>query len=106
MTAVDQEGRVFVDTVVCLIYIFFSLASESASSQGPGDLWYFPPGVPHSLQATSDNPEGSEFLLVPSLSLYYSFWPLTETMLNADLPLRYVRRPEHIPRECDILLLH
>ncbi|CAL1699617.1 unnamed protein product [Somion occarium] len=30
----------------------------------PGDLWYFPPGQPHSLQATADSPEGSEFLLV------------------------------------------
>ncbi|KAI0076203.1 oxalate decarboxylase [Panus rudis PR-1116 ss-1] len=30
----------------------------------PGDLWYFPPGQPHSLQATADDPEGSEFLLV------------------------------------------
>ncbi|KAI0775248.1 oxalate decarboxylase [Trametes elegans] len=29
-----------------------------------GDLWYFPPGIPHSLQATADDPDGSEFLLV------------------------------------------
>jgi len=46
VTAVDQEGRVFVDTV------------------GPGDLWYFPAGIPHSLQATDDDPDGTEFLLV------------------------------------------
>ena len=32
--------------------------------QGHGDLWYFPAGVPHSLQATDQNPEGTEFLLV------------------------------------------
>ncbi|KIP11064.1 hypothetical protein PHLGIDRAFT_21943 [Phlebiopsis gigantea 11061_1 CR5-6] len=31
---------------------------------GPGDMWYFPPGVPHVLQATSDLAAGSEFLLV------------------------------------------
>ncbi|KAF9525390.1 oxalate decarboxylase [Crepidotus variabilis] len=31
---------------------------------GPGDLWYFPPGVPHSLQATNEDPDGTEFLLV------------------------------------------
>ncbi|PSS05499.1 hypothetical protein PHLCEN_2v3781 [Hermanssonia centrifuga] len=30
----------------------------------PGDLWYFPPGVPHVLQATADLAEGAEFLLV------------------------------------------
>ncbi|KDQ59152.1 hypothetical protein JAAARDRAFT_128142 [Jaapia argillacea MUCL 33604] len=29
-----------------------------------GDLWYFPAGIPHSLQATADNPNGAEFLLV------------------------------------------
>ncbi|KAI0833429.1 oxalate decarboxylase [Trametes gibbosa] len=29
-----------------------------------GDLWYFPPGIPHSLQATADDPDGTEFLLV------------------------------------------
>lgn len=46
ISAVDQEGRNY-------------LASVKA-----GDLWYFPPGIPHSLQATGDDPEGSEFLLV------------------------------------------
>ncbi|EED81598.1 candidate oxalate decarboxylase [Postia placenta Mad-698-R] len=29
-----------------------------------GDLWYFPPGQPHSLQATAQDPDGTEFLLV------------------------------------------
>lgn len=29
-----------------------------------GDLWYFPPGLPHSLQATDTDPDGAEFLLV------------------------------------------
>ncbi|CAA7267451.1 unnamed protein product [Cyclocybe aegerita] len=46
VTAVDQEGKNFVETV------------------GPGDLWFFPAGVPHSLQATDDDPDGSEFVLV------------------------------------------
>ncbi|PSS30942.1 hypothetical protein PHLCEN_2v2511 [Hermanssonia centrifuga] len=32
--------------------------------QGPGDLWYFPPGVPHSLQGTNQTAAGTEFLLV------------------------------------------
>lgn len=34
------------------------------SIQGPGDLWYFPAGIPHSLQATADDEDGSEFLLI------------------------------------------
>ncbi|KAK1226806.1 hypothetical protein PQX77_010213 [Marasmius sp. AFHP31] len=46
VTAVDGEGRNFVQTV------------------GPGDLWFFPPGIPHSLQATNDTEGGSEFILV------------------------------------------
>ncbi len=43
ITAVDQDGRNFVDDV------------------GEGDLWYFPAGIPHSIQALA---EGCEFLLV------------------------------------------
>jgi oxalate decarboxylase family bicupin protein len=46
ITSVDQDGRSYIANV------------------NPGDLWYFPPGIPHSLQATGDSPDGSEFLLV------------------------------------------
>jgi len=46
ITAVDAQGRNFIATV------------------GPGDLWFFPPGIPHSLQATNDTDGGSEFILV------------------------------------------
>jgi len=46
ITAINQDGQVFVDTV------------------GPEDLWYFPAGMPHSIQATNEDPNGSEFLLV------------------------------------------
>src|SRR6202049_4606182 len=44
ITAVDAQGHNFVDDV------------------GVGDLWYFPGGVPHSIQGL--NPDGCEFLLV------------------------------------------
>jgi oxalate decarboxylase len=43
ITAVDQEGRNFIDDV------------------GAGDLWNFPAGIPHSIQGLD---EGCEFLLV------------------------------------------
>ena len=43
VTAVDQHGRAFVDDV------------------GPGDLWYFPAGVPHSLEGIG--PDGCEFVI-------------------------------------------
>jgi oxalate decarboxylase len=44
ITAVDHEGKSFVSDV------------------GPGDLWLFPPGVPHSIQGLG--PDGCRFLLV------------------------------------------
>jgi oxalate decarboxylase len=44
ITAVDSQGQNFVDDV------------------GAGDLWYFPAGIPHSIQGL--NPDGCEFLLV------------------------------------------
>src|ERR1700704_2661743 len=44
ITAVDAQGHNFVDDV------------------GVGDLWYFPSGIPHSIQGL--NPDGCEFLLV------------------------------------------
>ncbi|MDB5041305.1 MAG: oxdD, partial [Candidatus Eremiobacteraeota bacterium] len=44
ITALDYDGRPFVSDV------------------NKGDLWYFPAGVPHSLQGL--DPEGCEFLLV------------------------------------------
>ena len=43
ITAVDNDGHNFVADV------------------GPGDLWYFPSGIPHSIQGLS--PDGCEFLL-------------------------------------------
>jgi oxalate decarboxylase len=44
ITAVDNDGRVFVDDV------------------GVGDIWNFPSGIPHSIQGLG--PDGCEFLLV------------------------------------------
>lgn len=44
ITAVDEEGRQFVGDV------------------GVGDLWFFPSGIPHSIQGL--DPDGCEFLLV------------------------------------------
>lgn len=44
ITGIDYEGGQFIDDLK------------------KGDLWYFPSGVPHSLQGLSEN--GTEFLLV------------------------------------------
>src|SRR6202043_233917 len=44
LTAIDQDGRTFQDDV------------------GEGDLWYFPAGIPHSIQGIEG--DGCEFLLM------------------------------------------
>jgi oxalate decarboxylase len=44
ITGLDADGKSFVSDVT------------------EGDLWYFPPGIPHSIQGL--NPDGAEFLLV------------------------------------------
>ena len=44
VTAIDYEGGNFIDDLK------------------KGDLWYFPSGVPHSLQGLGEN--GTEFLLI------------------------------------------
>ena len=46
VTAVDQNGRTFIADV------------------GEGDLWYFPSGIPHSIQGLESEIDGVEFLLV------------------------------------------
>ncbi|HEX5412751.1 MAG TPA: cupin domain-containing protein [Terriglobia bacterium] len=44
LTAIDADGKSFVDDV------------------RDGDIWFFPPGIPHSIQGL--RPEGAKFLLV------------------------------------------
>jgi len=44
ITCIDADGKSFV------------------TDAGYGDLWYFPPGIPHSIQGLA--PDGAEFLLV------------------------------------------
>ncbi len=46
ITAIDQDGHTFIADV------------------GEGDLWYFPGGIPHSIQGLAGEIDGVEFLLV------------------------------------------
>ncbi|TFK79856.1 oxalate decarboxylase [Polyporus arcularius HHB13444] len=70
ITSVDQNGRNYVATV------------------NQGDLWYFPPGIPHSLQGTNDNPDGTEFLLI-----------FPDGTFNDDDTLLLTDWMAHIPKE-------
>jgi oxalate decarboxylase len=77
ITAVDQNGANFIADV------------------GPGDLWYFPPGIPHSIQGLAD---GCEFLLVfddgafsdlntLSLSDWFAHTPMDVLSANFGAPI-------------------
>jgi len=46
VNSVDQLGRTYIADVY------------------PGDLWYFPKGIPHGIQGLNDTADGCEFLLV------------------------------------------
>ncbi|GAB0167756.1 oxalate decarboxylase family bicupin [Lysinibacillus sp. CTST325] len=86
ITAVDQNGRNFIADV------------------GPGDLWYFPPGIPHSIQGLED---GCEFLLVFddghfsdlstfSISDWFAHTPKDVLSSNFGVPMSAFK---HIPKE-------
>jgi len=86
ITAVDQNGRNFIADV------------------GPGDLWYFPPGIPHSIQGLED---GCEFLLVFddghfsdlstfSISDWFAHTPNDVLSANFGVPMSAFN---HIPKE-------
>lgn len=63
MAAVDEDGASFIDDVTA------------------GDVWFFPAGVPHSLQALH---EGAEFLLVFNSGTFSE----DETFLATEMMLR------------------
>lgn len=86
VTAVDQNGRNFIADV------------------RPGDLWYFPPGIPHSIQGLE---EGCEFLLVfddgsfsdlntLSISDWFAHTPKEVLSANFGVPISAF---EHIPSD-------
>ena len=59
----NYYGQNFVGTVVRMLISAY-LSVRLNIPQNEGDLWFFPPGVPHSLQATNATEDGAEFLLV------------------------------------------
>lgn len=86
ITAVDQDGRNFI------------------ADMGVGDLWYFPPGIPHSIQGLE---EGCEFLLVfddgnfsdlntLTISDWFAHTPKEVLVANFGVPEKAF---DHIPKE-------
>ncbi len=57
----QQAEWAFVTDGDCRITILDELGRPQVADVAPGGLWYFPSGLPHSLQGTSEN--GTEFLI-------------------------------------------
>ncbi|KAL9714469.1 hypothetical protein Ac2012v2_002784 [Leucoagaricus gongylophorus] len=60
---------------------------------GPGDLWYFPAGIPHALQATNDDPDGTEFILIAYSQVFDS------GVFSEDSTLLLTDWLAHVPEE-------
>lgn len=57
-----NEGQIYIQDVVCYFVVLNFIHPNDP--QGPGDIWYFPPGFPHSIQAKNTTADGAEFLLI------------------------------------------
>jgi len=79
ITTLDEQGRPSVDDVAA------------------GDLWYFPPGLPHSLQGTG--PDGAEFLLVFDNGHASEFNTLLLTDFMAHMPPEVLAKNFNVPAE-------
>jgi oxalate decarboxylase family bicupin protein len=79
VTALDYEGGTFMDDL------------------SKGDLWYFPPGVPHSLQGLS--PNGTEFLLIFDDGHFSEESTFILTDWLAHTPKSVISKNFHLPPE-------
>ena len=77
ITAVDQNGKSFVSDV------------------GEGDLWLFPPGVPHSIQGLG--PDGCRFLLVFDDGAFDEFHTFLITDWLAHTPTEVLAKNFSVP---------
>lgn len=79
ITTIDEQGRPSIDDVAA------------------GDLWYFPPGLPHSLQGIG--PDGAEFLLAFDNGLASEFNTLLLTDWLAHTPPDVLALNFNVPAE-------
>src|SRR5216684_5166174 len=79
ITAVDQEGRAFVEDV------------------NAGDLWLFPGGIPHSIQGLGE--DGCRFLLVFDDGNFNEFETFLLTDWIAHTPLEVLAKNFNVPGE-------
>lgn len=103
----DELNRVAISQSLRCIEIAHGVDAHGhaeVSDVGPGDLGYFPPGVPHSIQGPQD---GCEFLLVFDDGNFGEFdtFLITDRLgrwrrISVPRPARQARRPIHLTSRC------
>jgi oxalate decarboxylase len=81
----------------CRISVLDQLGRASVEDVGPGGLWFFPPGFPHSLQGLG--PDGCEFLLVFDDAYQSEFNTLLLTDWMAHTPPEVLAQNFGVPAE-------
>jgi len=70
-------------------------------AQGKGDLWYFPAGNPHSIQAKDTSPEGAEFLLIFDNGLFSEDSTFSLTDWLAHVPKSVIAKNFGLPNDLE-----
>src|SRR6476620_4292204 len=81
----------------CRVTILDALGRPSVADVGAGDLWYFPPGLPHSLQGLG--PDGAEFVLAFDNGASSEFNTLPATDWLAHTPPEVLAKNIGVPAE-------
>jgi len=70
--------------------------AQFVADVGPRDLWYFPEGIPHSIQGLG--PDGCEFLLAFTSGVFSEDSTFAITDLFAHMPMEALARNFGVPR--------
>ena len=93
----QQSEWAIVTDGVCRITILDEQGRPQVADVKTGDLWFFPPGLPHSLQGLG--PTGSEFLLAFDNGMASEFNTLLLTDFIAHMPPSVLAKNFGVPAE-------
>ncbi len=93
----QQSEWAFVSNGTCRITILDQLGRPQVADVGAGGLWFFPPGLPHSLQGVG--PDGAEFILAFDNGASSEFNTLLLTNWLAHTPPEVLAKNFGVPAE-------
>jgi oxalate decarboxylase len=92
----QQSEWAIVTNGTCRITILDELGRAQVGDVGEGDLWFFPPGLPHSLQGVGE--DGSEFMLGFDYGLASEFDTLLLTDFMYTMPPEVLSKNFNMPQ--------